>query len=333
MSQLKGENRNTIEDEKTLGKKVVTDIIKNYSDLESSIVCQLDMCNRLHPGTSGSSREDIWLQLFEQIVPKKFVIEHSIFVIDSLNNVSTEIDLAIIDNSYTPYIFQYGRMKYVPIEAVAAVIECKSTGIDIHEELSEQEGESSDEKANSKKKSSDLTNWYNRIKNLKTSRESIVRLAAGMTVDGVTCSAGKKIYTSTQTSTRPIRIFCGYDTKVSKRGEKFEKLKTYFDFILLAKSEENKIEITVNEKMKNLQNWYMELNHYKNENDERVIQNEDLIYRKLEDLKVTQNGAPVSLLTFNLQLNQLLMLLNNPIFFPHYAYAKMFNRGTEGGRE
>uniref|UniRef100_UPI003FA486C2 hypothetical protein n=1 Tax=Enterocloster clostridioformis TaxID=1531 RepID=UPI003FA486C2 len=35
------------------------------------------------------------------IVPKKFVIEHSVFIIDSAGNVSKEVDLAII-NTYTP---------------------------------------------------------------------------------------------------------------------------------------------------------------------------------------------------------------------------------------
>ena len=40
----------------------------------------------------------------------------------------------------------------------------------------------------------------------------------------------------------------------------------------------------------------------------------------LEDLKVDGNH----LLSLNLQLNQLLMLINNPMLFPHFAYAKVF---------
>uniref|UniRef100_UPI0034E8BE75 DUF6602 domain-containing protein n=2 Tax=Enterocloster clostridioformis TaxID=1531 RepID=UPI0034E8BE75 len=44
----------------------------------------------------------MWLQLFQMIVPNKFVIEHSVFIIDSAGNVSKEVDLAII-NTYTPY--------------------------------------------------------------------------------------------------------------------------------------------------------------------------------------------------------------------------------------
>jgi hypothetical protein len=41
----------------------------------------------------------------------------------------------------------------------------------------------------------------------------------------------------------------------------------------------------------------------------------------LEQFKVEGND----ILSLNLQLNQLLMLLNNPMLFPHYAYAKAFN--------
>lgn len=38
-----------------------------------------------------------------------------------------------------------------------------------------------------------------------------------------------------------------------------------------------------------------------------------------------EEGKNVSLLSFNFQLNQLLMIINNPILFPHYAYARLFS--------
>lgn len=40
----------------------------------------------------------------------------------------------------------------------------------------------------------------------------------------------------------------------------------------------------------------------------------------LAELKIEGNY----LLSLNLQLNQLLMLINNPMLFPHFAYAKIF---------
>ena len=81
----------------------------------------------------------------KSIVPKKFVIEQSVFIIDSKGNVSNEVDLAIFDEMYTPYVFRYGEIKFIPIEAVVAVVECKSTSMD--EKL--------------------LENWINSIEQLK----------------------------------------------------------------------------------------------------------------------------------------------------------------------
>jgi len=50
-----------------------------------------------------------------------------------------------------------------------------------------------------------------------------------------------------------------------------------------------------------------------------------ILNRTLSEYKITYQDQPVSLLSLNLQLNQLLMLINNPMLFPHNAYAKMFN--------
>jgi hypothetical protein len=45
---------------------------------------------------------------------------------------------------------------------------------------------------------------------------------------------------------------------------------------------------------------------------------------KLSDLAVSNNGKESSLLTLIFQLNQLLMIINNPMLFPHKAYVEMF---------
>lgn len=312
------------------GEVVIQNIIDNYKQLEQSIVSQLKLCNDLHPGTTGSSREDVWLQLFEMIVPKKFVIEHSIFIIDSCRNVSKEVDLAIIDNNYTPYIFQFGRLKYVPIEAVAAVVECKSTSIKFQEENTE-----------TGKVESGMTAWCNSIEQLRTSRESIARMATGTVVNGNTYTANtplEGIPSSTQTSTRPIRIFCGYNTKLSDESEKSKKIFEFFDFVLLAEEgDKKKINIITsnlksadiiapNTKEATLKDWYKELDHYKYEDKKKIIENEKLEEFALSQFRVQQEGEDISLLSFNFQLNQLLMLINNPMLFPHLGYVKMFNQ-------
>lgn len=323
MGNTKGKQRDS-------GEVVIQNIIDNYKQLEQSIVSQLKLCNDLHPGTTGSSREDVWLQLFEMIVPKKFVIEHSIFIIDSCRHVSKEVDLAIIDNNYTPYIFQFGRLKYVPIEAVAAVVECKSTSIKFQEENTE-----------TGKVEAGMTAWCNSIEQLRTSRESIARMATGTVVNGNTYTANtplERISSSTQTSTRPIRIFCGYNTELSDESKKRKKICKFFDFVLLAEEgDKKKINIITsnpisadtiasNKEEATLKDWYKELDHYKYEDKKKIIENEKLKDFNLSQFRVQQEGEDISLLSFNFQLNQLLMLINNPMLFPHLGYVKMFNQ-------
>ncbi len=286
--------------------KFVKNIKDNYRRLEESIVSQLSLYNQHHGTTTGSAREDIWLQLFEMIIPKKFVIEHSVFIIDSDGKISNEVDLAIVDNTYTPYIFHYGRLKYIPIEAVAAVIECKST----------------DGNAEA------LQGWHDDIIKLRTSRKSIARMATGMIVEGKL--AGFKEDKSTQTSTRPIRIFCGYNTTAGT-----PKARELFDFVLIAKdgkdqkNPRNRIKISINDNG-SLKEWYEELNHFGGTCPPSF---DELSGYHLSNYQIQGEQGEVSLLSFNFQLNQLLMLINNPILFPHKVYAELFSKSGEGSPE
>ena len=301
--------------------EIVDNIIGNYTKMEESIVNQLGLYYKLHPLNTGISREDIWLQLFQMIIPKKFVIEHSVFIIDSKGHVSGEVDLAIVDNTYTPYIFQYGKLKFIPIEAVAAVVECKSSSVNFSSVDKEQQERNGGSEEEAEKIASTLNNWCNKIKKLHTSRESIVRMATGIVINGVVENGSSGSNTSntprpsTQTSTRPIRIFCGYETKASEK-----RLCELFDFVLLVKNGK----LQIHAKPYNLLKWQKELNHY--ESEAKMQESCDkLVDCFLDDLKVKKDGKIVSLLTFNFQLNQLLMLINNPILFPHQAYARLFS--------
>lgn len=277
-------------------EKMIGNIRENYRQVEKSIVSQLYMKHDLHGTTIGSERELIWAQLFEMIIPKKFVIEQSVFIIDSGGRVSKEVDFAILDETYTPYIFRYGRVKFVPIEAIAAVIECKS------QEL----------------KPKMIEGWAKSIKNLKTSGQSIARMANLITVEAAI----------TQKSTRPIRILCALKDQCSP------DIKEHFDFTLLASRQDGineriEIECKLDESYGTLFDWYKSLNFHKAEDETKVeeLSNaEELKKISLGDYEVKDdNEQPISLLTFNFQLNQLLMLINNPILFPHRAYVKLFN--------
>ena len=63
--------------------------------MEKNYVNQL-FFQTTHGSTIGRYREKILEEMFESIVPKKFVIEQSVFIIDSKGNVSNEVDLAIL---------------------------------------------------------------------------------------------------------------------------------------------------------------------------------------------------------------------------------------------
>ncbi len=280
-----------MEEERNL--KMIRNIKDNYRQVEKFIVEQLYMKNDLHGTTIGTEREDIWEQLFEMVLPKKFVIEHSVFIIDSNGNVSNEVDLAIIDETYTPYIFRYGRLKFIPIEAVATVVECKSKSVEEEQ----------------------IKTWQKRIEELRTEGESIARMA-NQIVDSTV---------ATQKSTRPIRILCVLENVK-------DNIKNLFDFVLIAKrgnedkKERARIEIICNDS-RELYEWYKDLNFNKVNYDREGKTDEDKLGKiSLKDYEVLdENEENISLLTFNFQLNQLLMLINNPILFPHRAYVKMFN--------
>lgn len=283
-------------------KKVIADIKSNYDHLEQSIIHQLNMANRLHGTTTGTMRETIWKELFERIIPKKFVIHQSVFIIDSKMNISKEVDLAIVDEMYTPFIFQNGNLKFIPIEAVVVVVECKSKSQSVD----------------------DLNKWINKIENLRTESQSIARLAVNI----------PKEAPPTQKSTRPIRILC----HINKKDER--NLIGKFDIILSAtdleaekkndmkkdkkKQNTNEIVVSYAKRMKTLYDWFKELNFYENEDFENIK-----IIKGLENLKgssvASYKVTDSNLLSFNFQLNQLLMLINNPMPFPHLAYAEMFN--------
>ncbi|WP_088825937.1 DUF6602 domain-containing protein [Listeria goaensis] len=265
--------------EKDREKKALKNIVGNYKSMEKSIVEQLYMENKIHGTTVGTMREEVWKSFFESIIPKKFAIERSVFIIDSHNNISKEVDLAIFDEMYTPYIFKYRNVKFIPIEAVAVVVECKSL----------------------QPKEADLNSWNDHIESLRTSKDSLARTLREMSKGGV----------PTQTATRPIRILCSLDKKDHPR----------FDFVIQAQ-EEGKIIIKDNKKV-DLASW----TEYLNTPEDSVKQN---IIEQLERITLKDYEVPgTSILTFNFQLNQLLMLINNPMLFPHQAYAKMFRELEE----
>lgn len=323
-------------------------IMDNSLYMNTMMINQLEIMSA-HSGLTGNFREKMWQAFFRSIIPQKYSLAQGVIIIDSYGNQSKEVDIAVFDEQYTPYVFQYDMIKFIPIEAVSLVISCKSKSLD----------------------AKDLTDWSDSIDKLCTSQAGITRTISGLSI-GYTNSA--------QTGTRPIKILAATKEYVKDDPDTITKLKDYYDFIIIEKIREKgsykTFELTVSDGERTLGDWYRKLNHHvpkpeaadqdqdttaeqpaaTNELDIRVLEDlwnqakdtvskEDLleivegptnksyiqlsIMNSLKELEIPGNP----LLTLNLQLNQLLMLINNPMLFPHYAYAKRFNKILEGGSD
>lgn len=296
------------------GKKIIEKIKENYKNMNKIICGELNLVST-HGGLMGHSREEFWIGLIEKMIPKKFSIEKGVIIIDSFGNCSNEVDIAVIDNQYTPYVFNYGNLKFIPIEAVAIVLECKSSKWD----------------------KSTLEKWCESIDKLKAQPIGIARMATGYTI-------GSTI--TTQKKTSPIKILASM--RVNPSQNTLKAIKKCFDFIIYYQENEHKnfeLSYEVPNGDKTLFWWgnklnngevngndVLEINIEKSDKNNKINysdffecaeSNEDslIINSKLNNLSVKDND----LLSFKFQLNQLLMIINNPMPFPHFAYVKMFN--------
>nr|WP_154118205.1 DUF6602 domain-containing protein [Paenibacillus monticola] len=280
----------------------------------------------MHPGLTGSYREGAWLKFFRGIIPYKYQLAQGVIIIDSERNVSKEVDIAVYDESYTPYVFQYNSLKYIPIEAVAMVIECKSKNYNPE----------------------DLKKWSKKIEKLKTKASGVARMVQGYAI-------GEN--NRTQSGTRPIRVLVSMKERVNEESmlNSADSLSGYFDFIVEEQKSSSKSSlkstsfrtIVANEDrtlgwwgeaLNNVGGKTKELNLHLLHMDQNLNKTSlALKYPELsfsDDLKLSNTlkdlrieGNP--LLSLNLQINQLLMLLNNPMLFPHFAYANAFKEALK----
>lgn len=281
------ENEEIVKNHRTISK-----IIQNYKNLETSIVNQLLLETPAHQPTTGSYREHVWKALFEQVIPRKFCIDQGVFILDSEGNISAEVDLAIYDEQYTPYIFNYGKMKFIPIEAAAVVIQCKSNRL----------------------RKKELEPWVTSIKALRTSPSSVTRTAMDL------------MFTSpkTQSSTRPIRILC-----TTKKDNISDSIASMFD-LTISIDKNLTLRKTMPNESEPFDFWYKTLNHFEVKDVASYNNQEAALNKKISNLKLTgSTNKEHVFLTLIFQLNQLLMLINNPMPFPHAAYKGMFAKHLE----
>jgi hypothetical protein len=79
-----------------------------------------------HDGKRGDVAENHFLDGLRRYLPHRYSASSAI-VIDSLGHTSDQIDIVIYDQQFTPVLLDQRHHKYVPAEAVYAVLEVKPT--------------------------------------------------------------------------------------------------------------------------------------------------------------------------------------------------------------
>jgi hypothetical protein len=79
-----------------------------------------------HPGTKGDASENVWIDLLDTYLPKRYQAAKA-HVVDSQGNFSQQIDVVVFDRQYSPFIFSYEGQTIIPAESVYAVFEAKQT--------------------------------------------------------------------------------------------------------------------------------------------------------------------------------------------------------------
>jgi len=80
----------------------------------------------LHPGDKGDASEGVWIELLDRYLPKRYQVARA-HVVDSLGQMSDQIDVVVFDRQYSPFIFTLDDKIFIPAESVYAVFEAKQT--------------------------------------------------------------------------------------------------------------------------------------------------------------------------------------------------------------
>ncbi|MCP3043278.1 DUF6602 domain-containing protein [Xanthomonas euvesicatoria] len=77
-----------------------------------------------HPTDKGDASEQVWINLLSNYLPKRYVVSKA-HVVDSEGNFSQQIDVVVHDRQYSPLVFTFQGLHYVPAESVYAIFEAK----------------------------------------------------------------------------------------------------------------------------------------------------------------------------------------------------------------
>jgi hypothetical protein len=77
-----------------------------------------------HAPTKGDASEQVWLDLLNSYLPKRYSAAKA-HVVDSNGNFSDQIDVLVFDRQYSPFIFHFENQMIIPAESVYAAFEAK----------------------------------------------------------------------------------------------------------------------------------------------------------------------------------------------------------------
>ena len=99
-----------------------------FSAEEEVLALQIELSSSsiTHSGVAGAINERHFIDFLRRYLPKRYEVDTAI-VIDSDGRSSDQIDVVIFDNQYTPTLLDQKSHRFVPAEAVYAVIEVKPT--------------------------------------------------------------------------------------------------------------------------------------------------------------------------------------------------------------
>jgi hypothetical protein len=99
-----------------------------YASLQKEMRTKLEIGRNCidHSTSKGDDSEKKWKRWFNEYLPNRYSAEKA-FVIDSIGNISQQIDLVIYDKQYSPPIFKQNEFSFIPAESVYAVFEIKQT--------------------------------------------------------------------------------------------------------------------------------------------------------------------------------------------------------------
>ena len=103
------------------------DIFRSAFELRAKVLFRDDdkQNNLRHPGEFGIYREAIVRDFLHSFLPQRLAIDTG-FIVNSLGDVSRQIDLVIYDPSLTPPLESQNRQKFFPVETVIAAGEVRS---------------------------------------------------------------------------------------------------------------------------------------------------------------------------------------------------------------